>query len=134
MSEFIEVSAVAAVVKRLIEGGSFVDKFEGAAEQRHVVLVFHESSADMKYLGELGYDVSSAKNIVEVVDTKEMHQCVVRSKNSSSLGSVLGSLQIHHKYLHNAGNDAVYTLQAMIGLAVKKRLDSLENAAKDNQQ
>ncbi len=57
-----------------------------------------------------------------------MHQALVRSNDSSSLTSVLTCLGIPHRHLHNAGNDAVYTMQAMIGLAVRKRMMSLEKA------
>jgi hypothetical protein len=31
--------------------------------------------------------------------------------------------------MHNAGNDAVYTLQALLGLAVERRLYSLASKA-----
>jgi DNA polymerase III alpha subunit (gram-positive type) len=91
-----------------------------------VVLVFHESASDIKYLKHLSYYVELARNVVEVVDTREMHQCLVRSNDSASLASVLGYLGISYRYLHNAGNDAVYTLQAMVGLVVKKMGMSVE--------
>jgi len=91
------------------------------------VLVFHESASDIKYLKLLSYDVDQAKNVVEIVDTRQMHQFLIQSNDSASLASVLHYLGISYSNLHNAGNDAVYTLQAMIGLAVKKRLMSLED-------
>jgi DNA polymerase III epsilon subunit-like protein len=90
------------------------------------VLVFHESSSDIKFLKLLSYYAEDAKNVVDVVDTREMHQYLVRSNDSASLGNVLTYLGISYRYLHNAGNDAVYTLQAMVALAVKKRVMSLE--------
>jgi hypothetical protein len=62
----------------------------------------------------------------EVVDTREMHQYLVRSNDSASLATVLNYVGIAYSNLHNAGNDAVYTLQAMVGLAVKKRGMSAE--------
>ena len=46
------------------------------------------------------------------------------------MGNVLAYLGISYRYLHNAGNDAVYTLQAMVALAVKKRVMSLEGRRK----
>jgi DNA polymerase III epsilon subunit-like protein len=91
------------------------------------VLVFHESSSDIKFLKLLSYYAEDAKNEVDVVDTREMHQCLVRSNDSASLGNVLAYLGIPYRYLHNAGNDAVYTLQAMVALAVKKRAMGLED-------
>jgi DNA polymerase III alpha subunit (gram-positive type) len=128
MSEFIKLADIPSILEDLIDNATLTDPIDGTTKQRPVVLVFHESSADLKYLDTVGYNSDNAENIVEVVDTREMHQYAVRSNNSASLASVLGSLEIQYKHLHNAGNDAVYTLQAMVGLAVKKRLSSLEAA------
>lgn len=91
-----------------------------------MVLVFHESSSDIKYLRYLSYYVEGARNVIDVADTREMHQFLVRSNDSASLASVLSYLDISPRFLHNAGNDAVYTLQAMVGLAVKKMGMSIE--------
>lgn len=93
-----------------------------------MVLVFHESSSDIKYLRLLSYHVEAASNVVEIVDTREMHQSLARSNDSASLASVLSRLGIEYTHLHNAGNDAVYTLQAMVGLAVEKRRMGIEKA------
>jgi DNA polymerase III alpha subunit (gram-positive type) len=92
---------------------------------RPVVLVFHDSHSDIKYLAHLGYDLYAARNVLEAVDTQEMNKYITRADNSSALGSVLTRLKMASMHLHNAGNDAVYTLQIMIGLAVEKRLLSL---------
>ncbi len=91
-----------------------------------MVLVFHEASSDIKYLKRFSYHAEAAANVLEAIDTREMHQFLVRSNDSASLASVLDYLDIPHRHLHNAGNDAVYTLQAMVGLAVKKRVMSLD--------
>ena len=94
-----------------------------------MVLVFHDQSQDLKYIRMLGYDVASADNILEVVDTREMYQYLSRSNNASKLSNVCGFLDISWKNMHNAGNDAVYTLQAMMGLAIDMRQKSLGRAA-----
>ncbi|AEO69387.1 uncharacterized protein THITE_2119734 [Thermothielavioides terrestris NRRL 8126] len=125
-SEFVNQSFVEPLIRGLIDGATFVDPIDGATKPRPVVLVFHEASSDIKYLKLVGYHVGDAKNVLEVVDTCKMHQYLIQSNNQSSLGAVLTYLDIPHRHLHNAGNDAVYTLQAMIGLAVKKRQMSLE--------
>lgn len=125
-SEFIEVAKIASVLKETIE----VASGEGeAAVKRPVVLVFHDQSADLKYIRMLGYDVATADNIVEVVDTREMYQYLSRSNNASRLSNVCSYLDIPWKNMHNAGNDAVFTLQAMIGLAIDMRQKSLQRAA-----
>ncbi|KAK4196482.1 putative exonuclease [Triangularia verruculosa] len=99
-----------------------------------VVLVFHESKADIKFLKTINYNIYEAKNVIELVDTKYLHQYAIRSGNQPSVGTVCDYLEIHTKNLHNAGNDAVYTLQAMIGLAVKQREESLKRARGEGSQ
>ncbi|KAH6850279.1 hypothetical protein B0I37DRAFT_110372 [Chaetomium sp. MPI-CAGE-AT-0009] len=121
-TEFVEESLIPDLIKDVVDRATFAN---GGAP-RPVVLVFHESSADIKYLKYLSYYVEAARNVIDVADTREMHQYLVRSNDSASLASVLGYLDIPYRYLHNAGNDAVYTLQAMVGLAVKKMGMSLE--------
>lgn len=134
MSEFIKQEDIPSVLEQLIDKATFVDPADGSAKQRSVVLVFHESSGDMKYFRALGYNVYNATNVLELVDTRHLHQYVTRSQDAASLTSVLCYLGIPHQHLHNAGNDAVYTLQAMIGLAVKRRLTSLEASRKAPEQ
>ena len=48
-----------------------------------------------------------------------MYRSLKREQNPRSLGSVLADLDIMGWNLHNAGNDAAYTLQAMLAIAVK---------------
>lgn len=125
-SEFIKQAEIPAILEQLIDKATSADPVDGTFMPRPVVLVFHESSADISYLEKLGYSIYKAKNVAEIADTREMHQFVSRNKDGRSLGSVLDYLGVPSRDLHNAGNDAVYTLRAMIGLAVKKRLMSLE--------
>ena len=49
-----------------------------------------------------------------------MWQSLKRDTNPRNLGSVLAELDIVGWNLHNAGNDAVYTLQAMLGISIKQ--------------
>ncbi|KAK0674387.1 putative exonuclease [Cercophora samala] len=93
-----------------------------------VVLVFHESAADIKFLQAIKYNIYEAKNVLEIIDTKHLYQYAVRSSNQPSVSTVCRFLEIDTKNLHNAGNDAVFTLQAMVGLAVKQRVESLKRA------
>lgn len=94
-------------------------------EDRLVVLVGHDIEQDMEYLKKVGYNVYDNDQLLEVIDTRNMHQHHRRWLNPSALGNVLFDLGIEHKDLHNAGNDAVYTLQALVALAFRKRQQSL---------
>ena len=41
-------------------------------------------------------------------------------KDGRGLEAVLSELCMQYKWLHNAGNDAVYTLRAVVGVAVEQ--------------
>lgn len=136
-SEFIKADDAGATVQQIIEAKSpnqpappliDIDGLD-VDTTRPIVLVFHDASQDLEYLKLVGYDISHAENVIEMVDTREMHQHLRRQQNPSSLETVLGDLGLQCHDLHNAGNDAVYTLQAMIGIAIRKRIESLKEPA-----
>jgi hypothetical protein len=65
----------------------------------------------------MGFDLSRI-NIVVKADTREMHQHYRKLSQGRGLSDVLNDFDIHHKHLHNAGNDANYTLKAGIACAL----------------
>lgn len=91
----------------------------GADTKRNIILVGHDIAADINYLRKLGYDPYNLANLQEVIDTSLMYRALEREPHPRSLGTILVNLEIAGWYLHNAGNDAVYTLQAMIGISIK---------------
>jgi hypothetical protein len=58
-----------------------------------------------------------------------MYRAFQREPSPRNLGSVLTNIDIAGWYLHNAGNDAVYTLQAMIAIAMRAMLEKLDDNA-----
>lgn len=82
---------------------------------KRVVLVAHNVEADIKYLQSLGLQPLALAN--DFLDTSNLYQALRRQDRQPSLASVLLDLGIAAKYLHNAGNDARYTLQAMLTMA-----------------
>ncbi|KAH6624997.1 hypothetical protein B0J18DRAFT_197574 [Chaetomium sp. MPI-SDFR-AT-0129] len=119
-SEFVKLDDISQLIKNIIDDATLVDPATGTAQPRPVVLVFHEATSDLKYLQCVSYHAGDADNVIDVADTRVMYQSLVRKNDASSLVAALDYLELPHKNLHNAGNDAVYTLQAMVGLAVKK--------------
>lgn len=85
---------------------------------RNVIFVAHGLANDDKYLAQLGFDLRSAHNIVRQVDSQ--HVAGATKKNNIGLKRLLLKLGIQHQGLHNAANDAAYTLQAVILMAVKE--------------
>ncbi|KAG6038531.1 hypothetical protein E4U41_004124 [Claviceps citrina] len=84
-----------------------------------VVLVGHNVQADVQYLSNVGYDVGLALASVDAVDTQILHQAWKRGEQPRKLERVLSDLCIPYTNLHNAGNDATYTLRAMITAGVE---------------
>ncbi|KAI0732947.1 hypothetical protein C8Q72DRAFT_73998 [Fomitopsis betulina] len=98
-------------------------------------LVFHDNSQDVKYLRgdtlkaltdfEYLLPDQTPDNGVYVVDTGDMFAALEgeASGNKRSLERACRHLQIPTEFLHNAGNDAHYTLAAMIAMASGDTLD-----------
>ncbi|KAH7328573.1 hypothetical protein B0I35DRAFT_473261 [Stachybotrys elegans] len=87
--------------------------------ERDLVFVGHDFKHDEQYLASLGLRVASLMRQRSTIDTQTMHQAWSGRDNGCGLRGVLGDLELDSKHLHNAGNDAVYTLRAMIGLAIR---------------
>ncbi|KAA8646301.1 hypothetical protein EYZ11_004422 [Aspergillus tanneri] len=85
-----------------------------------VVLVGHNPGADLAYLRQLGVAVEvqteAMTGIVDVVDTAETYRMLRGEATVRSLGGILGELGLTGWHLHNAGNDARYALEAMMGM------------------
>lgn len=86
-----------------------------------VVLVAHDVAADLKYLKGLGFDVN--QRISDCIDTSVLYKVSRRETRQTALGTLLLQYGIAAKHLHNAGNDASYTLRVMVAIAV----DNVQN-------
>ncbi|KAL2277666.1 hypothetical protein FJTKL_15259 [Diaporthe vaccinii] len=121
-SELIPLTEVLGVVE-----GIMSPKSESGG-LRKVVVVGHDVKQDVQYLKSLDFDVHEMENLLEIVDNQKLHQHRSKFYNGQSLCAVLAGLKISYRFLHNAGNDAVYTLQSLLRLAVLKRQESLARA------
>jgi hypothetical protein len=90
----------------------------GKSTERDIILVGHDVGSDDRYLASIGCNLDT-KNIVHRVDSKDLHQHLRSDDNGRGLSTVLADLGIDAFNLHNAGNDAVYTLQAAIACAIE---------------
>ncbi|KAH7162389.1 hypothetical protein B0J13DRAFT_535844 [Dactylonectria estremocensis] len=87
---------------------------------RNLVLVGHDIAQDIKYFDTLGIHLLDLKNFTRQVDTQEMCQAWQNETQGRGLGKILSQLEIPSKNLHNAGNDAYYTVCAMFGIAIEQ--------------
>lgn len=85
---------------------------------RDLVVVGHNVEGDLNYLSKVGVDVGSLRFMLRV-DSMTLHQTWRKLTNGKGLEAVLSDLCISHKNLHNAGNDAVYSLRAVLGVAAE---------------
>lgn len=88
-------------------------------DKRKLVFVGHDVRQDIKYLSSVGFEVLTLQGLIGQLDTKEIHQAWRASEQGKGLHHVLNDLLIQSKHLHNAGNDAVFTLRALIGVAIE---------------
>ncbi|KKY35912.1 putative qde-2-interacting protein [Diaporthe ampelina] len=121
-SELVPLTEVLGIVEEIMSPTS------ESGQLRKVVVVGHDVKQDIQYLNSLDFGVYGMENLLEVVDNQKLHQHRSKFYNGQSLCAVLAGLKISYRFLHNAGNDAVYTLQSLLRLAVLKRQESLVRA------
>lgn len=95
------------------EVNRLIEQFEG----RKLALVGHDIGNDLRCLETIGVNLTN--NVLAHLDTQVVHQAWQKSDSARSLMVVLNDLDYQPRHLHNAGNDAVWTLRALIGMAVQ---------------
>ncbi|KAJ1974466.1 hypothetical protein H4R34_004706 [Dimargaris verticillata] len=77
-----------------------------------LALVAHGVHSDLAYLRKVGVAISPS---IRTFDTKDLFCAYTNNpQNGRKLAVVLQQLNIPCSYLHNAGNDAYYTLKALL--------------------
>jgi hypothetical protein len=118
--------------------------------KRNVIFLGHDIRNEFEYLRQLGsqifgpssftYPVSEMEmnargvgrsetlgSIIEALDTAVLYRVLLRDAQAQSLGKMMAGLGRTAWHLHNAGNDARYTLEALVALLIKAR--TLEDEA-----
>ncbi|KAG9899024.1 hypothetical protein KCU98_g16744, partial [Aureobasidium melanogenum] len=83
---------------------------------RNLIFVGHGLSNDTLYLTKLKFDPNAKGKIIHKVDTQNF---VGTKKQQVGLSKLLAGLGIEPENLHNAGNDAAYTMQALLLIALQ---------------
>lgn len=105
--------------QRVLEGTNEEDK-------RAIVLVGHDFSNDIRYMRNLGYDVTNLSSLSKhapILDTQGMYRVMKGDKDPAKLAKLLEEIDVMPWGLHNAGNDARYTMEALIGIVVDKAVN-----------
>ena len=87
-------------------------------KHRTIILVGHDIQSDVNFLRALELDIANLPSVLEVMDTANLYSSLKQLDQSTSLANVLCNLGIIGWNLHNAGNDAGYTLQALLAIVV----------------
>ncbi|KAF1951969.1 hypothetical protein CC80DRAFT_495619 [Byssothecium circinans] len=89
-------------------------------EQRNLIFLGHDTQGDIRYLQNLGFDATALPNMLESLDTASLYRVWRREQQTAKLGNILYDFDIAGFNLHNAGNDAVFTVQAMLAVCVRE--------------
>lgn len=88
--------------------------------KRNIIFLGHDTLGDVRYLQNLGFDPMKVENLLEALDTAVMYRVWRREQQPTSLSRILYEFDIAGYNLHNAGNDAVFTVQAMLAICVRE--------------
>lgn len=101
-----------------VPNGPYVNP-PAALPARNLILLGHDIDQDIAYCRQLGFNVLARSNLAGILDTASIYRAYTNDPNPRALGSILYESGIEGWYLHNAGNDAVYTVMAMLATCVK---------------
>ena len=108
-SEFISIKEAPQVVASCfrspfsaVKENSNINVEDKEDEKRNLILVGHNTKADIDYLRQLGYDPSNLSNLLEVLDTADLFRALKYENSGRGLGSLLLDLGLPGWNLHNA--------------------------------
>ncbi|KAK9712696.1 hypothetical protein K7432_006973 [Basidiobolus ranarum] len=77
------------------------------------ILVGHDVKNDLDYLRKMGANISEP---IDVFDTTSLYMALTESHQKQKLSKILNGLGIEYNFLHNAGNDSHYTMEAFLAM------------------
>lgn len=115
-SEFIYLNQIRNVLTEIFNNPAGVDA--PTFDKRKIVLVGHDVKSDIDYLKNINFSPYASGRIVGSMDTLKLSG----SSKTTTVGleRLLRGLGADPVNLHNAGNDAAYTLQAIVMIAVQQ--------------
>lgn len=95
-------------------------------EKRKLIYVGHDTSGDISQLVRtesriFRHILFNGPEVIfqEVIDTSPLYQGLRNNANPTSLASMMSGLNVWTRDLHNAGNDARYTMDALVRMALE---------------
>jgi hypothetical protein len=103
--------------------------------KRNIVLLGHDVEQDVQHCHRLGFSVLGRGNMLSIMDTRAMYQAYTRDHSPRGLGSIMADFDFTAWHLHNAGNDAAYTMWAMLAVSVQAAAErETEGAGKKSEE
>ncbi|KAL2860583.1 hypothetical protein BJX68DRAFT_261514 [Aspergillus pseudodeflectus] len=125
-SEWVAADNVSTVVQNSFTLPKFFDGPE--KKLRPLVLVGHSLASDIQYLELADVHIIGESDgkpqFTDRIDTATSFMIIRGETEPRSLGAVIGEMGMTGWNLHNAGNDARYTMQVLVAMLVKHSIDS----------
>lgn len=129
-----------AALARVLENQEIADSSD---ESRRVLLIGHDLTSDTTSLSRLSsrifrQSVSSASSndtdttLTGTFDTATLYKHLTHTSQPRKLGAVCHDLDIVPWHPHNAGNDARYTLEVFLKIALKASQQQQQHTSNDN--
>jgi DNA polymerase III epsilon subunit-like protein len=124
-TEALPLASAAEMLRRLFQDPTQVENLlrswvAPTGDRRDIVLVGHGVGDDINYLKTVQFDVRTASNVVATADTHRING----KSGQTSVAKLLTALAFdsaedleQRQWLHNAGNDAVWTMKALVAIA-----------------
>lgn len=119
ISELVALRNVHAILANIVTNPTA--ESELSLQPRKVILVGHGLKNDTDYLKSLGFSLAAYKNVTHKMDTQTL--AGGSKKTQIGLERLILALGIKPDNLHNAGNDAAYTLQALLLIGYQHNAD-----------
>ncbi|OJJ51670.1 hypothetical protein ASPZODRAFT_447596 [Penicilliopsis zonata CBS 506.65] len=104
--------------------------------ERNLICVGHNTTSDITYLRNLGTRTfkndpptpgDGERRFLDCLDTAELFRTLRNEPQSRSLAHILSELGMVPWHLHNAGNDARYTMEALVQMIVQSAVFPAED-------
>ncbi|EXJ55036.1 uncharacterized protein A1O5_12775 [Cladophialophora psammophila CBS 110553] len=115
-------------------------------KQRNIILVGHDVGTDLEHLRTLGSKIFTSSrgtypvaamdmtaneegcaktlaSIIDALDTAPLYRVLQEETQNRNLASIMKDLGLPCYFPHNGGNDARYTLEALVAMLIKARLN-----------
>lgn len=97
---------------------AFTPSSHVGTDGKKVILLGHDVNSDISYMKKLGFDPTPY--VWETVDSAYLYRTWKQDHNISNLGRILDDFDMVAWHPHNAGNDAYYTIMAMLAVCVRE--------------